>query len=367
MEQPASASPPDGSFGALLRAFRHRACLSQEQLAARAELSERAVRNLEAGRVRSPRNNTVRLLADALALAEPEQQRWVAAVQGADPRQVEAGPPGTGAGAPARDYRRPHPGRSGPLRPGDYLADRRAGPDPPGGALRPDYACDPCKSQASEIRNEKWHDNRAAEPTHAPFRRRNSKMRARIHVITLAVADLERALEFYRGGLGLQSPGVVGTEFAGDDTSPAGAVVMFQLQGGLILALYPRTELAKDANIPLGPPQAGEFTRKFLLTDDGSGTISSPTSQPRTAQMTSSSSSLTAFGWPDHRPDIFPALITRPRSASSRCNFAGLPDAAIGGRQPQVPPHLASPFHRSAARCCPAAQASSTCVPWTWM
>src|SRR5262249_38014730 len=47
--------------------------------------------------------------------------------------------------------------------------------------------------------------------------------------------------------------------------------------------------------------------------------------------------------------------------------FAGLPDAAVGGRQPQVPPHLASPFHRSAARCSPAAQASSTCVPWTWM
>ena len=85
-------------------------------------------------------------------------------------------------------------------------------------------------------------------------------MRARIHVITLAVADLEQALEFYRGGLGLESPGVVGTEFPGDDTNPAGAVVMFQLHGGLILALYPRTELAKDANIPPGPPQAGEFS-----------------------------------------------------------------------------------------------------------
>jgi uncharacterized protein len=84
-------------------------------------------------------------------------------------------------------------------------------------------------------------------------------MRARIHVITLAVADLERALEFYRR-LGLESPGVGGTEFAGDDTSAAGAVVMFQLQGGLILALYPRTELAKDANIPPGPPGTGEFS-----------------------------------------------------------------------------------------------------------
>jgi len=79
-------------------------------------------------------------------------------------------------------------------------------------------------------------------------------------VITLAVSDLDRALEFYRDGLGFDSTGVIGTEFAGDDTTPAGAAAMFQLQGGLILALYPRTELAKDANIPLGPPVTGEFS-----------------------------------------------------------------------------------------------------------
>lgn len=85
-------------------------------------------------------------------------------------------------------------------------------------------------------------------------------MEPRIHVITLAVGDLERALAFYRDGLGLDSPGVTGTEFAGDDTSPAGAVAMFELQGGLILALYPRSELAKDANVPLGPPKTGEFS-----------------------------------------------------------------------------------------------------------
>jgi catechol 2,3-dioxygenase-like lactoylglutathione lyase family enzyme len=85
-------------------------------------------------------------------------------------------------------------------------------------------------------------------------------MQPRIHVITLAVNELERALEFYRDGLGLDSPGVVGTEFPGDESTPAGAVAMFQLQGGLILSLYPRTELAKDANVPLGPRRPGEFS-----------------------------------------------------------------------------------------------------------
>jgi uncharacterized protein len=85
-------------------------------------------------------------------------------------------------------------------------------------------------------------------------------MQPRIHVITLAVDDLDRALKFYRDGLGLDSLGVIGTEFSGDDINPAGAAAMFQLEGGLTLALYPRTELAKDANILLGPPKTGEFS-----------------------------------------------------------------------------------------------------------
>ena len=85
-------------------------------------------------------------------------------------------------------------------------------------------------------------------------------MEARIDIITLAVADLERALCFYRDGLGLESRGVIGTEFAGDDVEPAGAVALFELGNGLFLSLYPRTELAKDAKVPLGPPKTGEFS-----------------------------------------------------------------------------------------------------------
>jgi len=90
-------------------------------------------------------------------------------------------------------------------------------------------------------------------------------MEPRIHVLTLAVDDLERALAFYRDGLGLSSPGVVGTEFSGDGTTPAGAIAMFELDGGFILALYPRTELAKDANVTVGAPKTGEFSIGHLV------------------------------------------------------------------------------------------------------
>jgi catechol 2,3-dioxygenase-like lactoylglutathione lyase family enzyme len=90
-------------------------------------------------------------------------------------------------------------------------------------------------------------------------------MDPRIHVITLAVSDLDRALEFYRDGLGLETPGVVGTEFTGDESTPAGDIAMFQLADGLVLALYPRSELAKDANVPLGPPTSGGFSLGHMV------------------------------------------------------------------------------------------------------
>jgi uncharacterized protein len=75
-------------------------------------------------------------------------------------------------------------------------------------------------------------------------------MEPRVHVLTLGVGDLERALAFYRA-LGLESPGLIGTQYAGDETTPAGAAAGFELRGGLLLMLYPRGELAKDANVPL--------------------------------------------------------------------------------------------------------------------
>jgi catechol 2,3-dioxygenase-like lactoylglutathione lyase family enzyme len=85
-------------------------------------------------------------------------------------------------------------------------------------------------------------------------------MKPQIHSITLAVADLERALAFYRDGLGLPTSGISGTQYPGDEHEPAGAVVMFNLDDGMILALYPRTELAKDAGLEPGATAGSGFS-----------------------------------------------------------------------------------------------------------
>ena len=84
-------------------------------------------------------------------------------------------------------------------------------------------------------------------------------MKPRIHVITLAVADLDCALAFYRDGLGFQTEGLIGTEFTGNQTIPDGTTAVFQLDGGLMLSIYPRSELGKDAVVPLIAAKPGEF------------------------------------------------------------------------------------------------------------
>jgi uncharacterized protein len=72
-------------------------------------------------------------------------------------------------------------------------------------------------------------------------------MKPRITLITLGVDDLEKSLRFYRDGLGFPTQGIVGTEFE------YGAVAFFELQGGLKLALWPRTSISRDAGIPPTP------------------------------------------------------------------------------------------------------------------
>jgi catechol 2,3-dioxygenase-like lactoylglutathione lyase family enzyme len=89
-------------------------------------------------------------------------------------------------------------------------------------------------------------------------------MKPRIHVVTLAVNDLERSLAFDRE-LGFESAGIIGTEFVGDASQPGGAAAMFELEGGLILSLYGRDDLAKDGAIATGPPSSGEFSLGHLV------------------------------------------------------------------------------------------------------
>lgn len=61
------------SFSALLKRLRLAAGLTQEALAERAGVSPRAVSDLERDPRRIPRLDTVRLLADALALADADR------------------------------------------------------------------------------------------------------------------------------------------------------------------------------------------------------------------------------------------------------------------------------------------------------
>lgn len=79
-------------------------------------------------------------------------------------------------------------------------------------------------------------------------------MKPRISVLTLGVDDLNRSLKFYREGMGLKTEGIVGEEFE------HGAVVFFDLQDNLKLALWPRKSIAHDAGISVTPTSATELS-----------------------------------------------------------------------------------------------------------
>ncbi len=79
-------------------------------------------------------------------------------------------------------------------------------------------------------------------------------MKARITLITLGVDDLERAVRFYRDGLGLKTEGIVGKEFE------YGAVAFFDLHAGLRLALWPRSSIARDTGLAPGTPNPTDLT-----------------------------------------------------------------------------------------------------------
>ena len=102
-----------------------------------------------------------------------------------------------------------------------------------------------------------WRADHCLERSGQPMRR---TMQPRIHVITLAVADLDRALSFYRDGLGFRTEGLIGTEFTGDEKTPDGTTAVFHLDGELGARIYREHEPAKDADVPLTAAKPGEFS-----------------------------------------------------------------------------------------------------------
>jgi uncharacterized protein len=78
-------------------------------------------------------------------------------------------------------------------------------------------------------------------------------VKPRITLITLGVADLERAVGFYRDGLGWKTEGIVGKEFE------HGAAAFFDLMDGLRLALWPRESLSHDSGLPVGKPSSTDI------------------------------------------------------------------------------------------------------------
>jgi uncharacterized protein len=114
-------------------------------------------------------------------------------------------------------------------------------------------------------------------------------MDPKIFFITLAVDDLDRSLAFYRDGLGWPTEGIVGQEFHDQLTGADGTIAIFTLDGGLLLALYERTNLAKDASLPVAPPSSTEFSlgiparsrdevdRLLTLAQAAGGTLTAPT------------------------------------------------------------------------------------------
>src|SRR5438874_1803611 len=74
-------APRSGTFGDLLRRYRLAAGLTQEELAERAQISPRAISDLERGARNRPWRDTIQLLASALKLDASERTLLEAAAR----------------------------------------------------------------------------------------------------------------------------------------------------------------------------------------------------------------------------------------------------------------------------------------------
>src|SRR5215472_19078122 len=87
-------SEPSAAFGDLLKRYRLRAGLTQEELAERAQLSRAAIETHERGARHRPHTDTAQLLAEALRLEGLEKDEFLLTA-----RQRSALPPSTSTGA----------------------------------------------------------------------------------------------------------------------------------------------------------------------------------------------------------------------------------------------------------------------------
>jgi hypothetical protein len=102
--------------------------------------------------------------------------------------------------------------------------------------------------------------------------------------------------------------------------------VIFRLKGGLVLALYPRSEHAKDADIPFGSPKTGEFSigqlvesraeaDALLLQADQAGATHGATARSPVGGSTPATSATRRTPPGDHRNP--PTENTKRRSGNS--------------------------------------------------
>jgi catechol 2,3-dioxygenase-like lactoylglutathione lyase family enzyme len=95
-----------------------------------------------------------------------------------------------------------------------------------------------------------------ADPTTASRpRSMGDALQAKIFFITLAVDDLDRSIAFYRDGLGWPTEGIVGQQFHDEVTGADGTIAFFNLDGGLLLGLYERINLAQGRRPAARPAQ----------------------------------------------------------------------------------------------------------------
>jgi uncharacterized protein len=74
----------------------------------------------------------------------------------------------------------------------------------------------------------------------------------RVSLVTLGVSDLERAIAFYRHGLGWPKSDIGGDEVA------------FFKTGGVVIALFPKPSFASDAGLDVDDVEYGGFARISL-------------------------------------------------------------------------------------------------------